>query len=164
MPMTRWQCWLGLGLGCLAAAPLSAQAPGNLSCNIATTALAFGQYLPSRSGASDFTATVQVTCTASGDAPVPVEGSIALVGRGANGRREMANGADRLGYQLFLDPARTIPWGDGSGESRMQTISGVAGAATPFRVTLTVYGRILARQGRAPVGSYADQVTAVLNY
>lgn len=162
--MSPWRS-LALALGCLVASGAKeARAGGNVSCSISTTALAFGQYVPSRSGASDFTATIEVTCTASGDAPVPVEGSISLIGRGANGRRELTDGANRLSYQLFLDPARTIPWGDGSGESRTQPISGVAGGAAPFRVTVTVYGRILARQAGVSVGSYADQITAVLNY
>lgn len=164
MPMTRSRSW-GFGVGCLLAIePAPAQAGGNVSCSISTTALAFGQYVPSRDEASDFTATAQVTCTASGEAPAPVSVSIALIGRGANGRRELTDGANRLSYQLFLDPARTIPWGDGSGESRTQSISGVAGGATPFRATVIIYGRILARQAGASVGRYADQITAVLNY
>lgn len=165
MPMMRWRSW-GFGFGCLIALePAPAQAGGNVSCSISTTALAFGQYVPSRDGASDFTATVEVACTAaSGDAPVPVQGSIALIGRGANGRHELTDGAHQLSYQLFLDPARTIPWGDGHGEGGIQSISGVAGGATPFRVTVIVYGRILARQAGASVGSYADQITAVLSY
>lgn len=162
--MTEWRSW-GFGLGCLITlAPAPAEARGNVSCSISTTALAFGQYVPSRDGASDFTATVQVACTASGALPVPVEGSISLIGRGTNGRRELTDGANHLSYQLFLDPARTIPWGDGSGESRRQPISGVAGGATPFHVTVTVYGRILARQAGTSVGSYTDQITAVLSY
>jgi len=162
--MTRWRS-LALGLGCLIALESApAQAGGNVSCSIATTALAFGQYVPSRNSASDFTATVEVNCTAAGDSPVPVTGDIALIGRGANGRRELTDGANRLGYQLFLDPARTMSWGDGSGESRTQSISGVASGPTPFRAVVTVYGRILGRQRGAAVGNYIDQVTAVLNY
>jgi spore coat protein U-like protein len=156
---------LGLALGCLIfLQPAPAQANSNVSCSISTTALDFGQYVPSRNGASDFTATIQVNCMSPGEAPVAVQGSISLIGRGANGRRELTDGAHRLSYQLFLDPARTIPWGDGSGESRTQTISGVAGGATPFRATVTAYGRILARQAGASVGSYSDQITAVLSY
>jgi len=162
--MTQWRSW-PLGFACLIAlGPAPAQARGNVSCSISTTALAFGQYVPSHSGASDFTATIQVTCTVSGDIPIPVEGSISLIGRGAGGRRELTDGANRLIYQLFLDPARTIPWGDGSGEGRRQSISGVAGGGAPFRATVTVYGRILARQAGTSVGSYTDQITAVLSY
>jgi spore coat protein U-like protein len=164
MPVTGGRS-LGLALGCLISLqPAPAQASGNVSCSISATGLVFGQYVPSRNGTSDLTATVQVTCTSSGEAPVAVQGSISLIGARANGRRELADGAHRLGYQLFLDPARTIPWGDGSGESRTQSISGVAAGATPFRATVTVYGRILARQAGAAVGCYSDQISVVLNY
>ena len=64
-------------------------------------------------------------------------------------------------YQLFADPARTIPWGEGSGA---KTVSGVVGPAAPLHARFTIYGRILARQPQARVGNYADRVTAVLNY
>jgi spore coat protein U-like protein len=162
--MTRWRS-LGLGLGFLMvmdSAP--ARADGNVSCSISTTALVFGQYVPSRNGTADLTATVQVICTSSGETPVAVQGRISLIGGGANGRRELADGAHRLSYQLFLDPARTIPWGDGSGASRTQPFSSVVSSATPFRAMLTVYGRILARQAGAAVGGYSDQISVVLNY
>lgn len=156
--------WL-LWAGCLIAlGPAPAHARGGLGCRISTTALAFGQYVPSRNGASDFTATVEVTCTASGTTSVPIVGSISLTGRGGNARRELSDGQHRLRYQLFLDPARTILWGDGSGGTRTKSITGVAGGATPFRETVVVYGRILARQSDAAVGNYTDQIIAVLNY
>jgi len=43
-------------------------------------------------------------------------------------------------------------------------LPGVVGPTTPFRETLTVYGRILARQSGAVVGNYTARITAVLNY
>lgn len=160
-------CWLTclMALGaCLALPPQPAHAGGGANCALSTTSLAFGQYVPSRSSPSDFTATISMTCTASGAAPVPVLGVISLTGSGGAFGSELADGPNRLRYQLFLDPARTVLWGDGGGASHTQTVSGVVGAATPFRATLTVYGRVLARQSDAAVGAYADQITAVLNY
>lgn len=153
-----WACCL------IALAPAPASAHGGVSCAISTTALAFGQYVPSRSGASDFTATVEVRCTASGTTSVPIDGSISLAGAGGYARRELTDGPNRLRYQLFLDPARTILWGDGSGGTHTKPISGVVGATAPFRETVVVYGRILARQSDAVVGNYTDQIIAVLNY
>lgn len=141
-----------------------ALARSDVTCSISATALAFGQYVPSRNEASDLTATVVVTCFTSGEEPVPVEGSIALAAGGTAGQRELSDGSKRLRYQLFVDPARTIPWGDGSGGSQTQSFSGMASGVTPFRASVTVYGRLLARQAAAPVGSYTDQITAVLNY
>ncbi len=69
----------------------------------------------------------------------------------------------RCGYQLYLDPARTTLWGNGGGSGTVP-VSGVAGPTTPFRQTLTVYGRILARQSGVMTGHYTDQFLAVLNY
>lgn len=154
----RWACCL------IALGPAPAHAHGGVSCGISATALAFGQYVPSGSGASDFTATVEVTCAASGTTSVPIDGRISLTGAGGYARRELTDGPNRLRYQLFLDPARTILWGDGSGGTHTKSITGMVGAAAPFRETVVVYGRILARQSDAGVGTYADQIIAVLNY
>lgn len=154
-----------LALGPFAAlAPAPAHAVGSASCTLSATSLAFGQYVPSRSSPSDFTATINLVCTASGTTPVPILGTIALIGSHGSSARQLTDGPYRLRYQLFLDPARTIPWGDGSGDTRTKSISSVVGLTTPFRETLTLYGRILARQADAAVGNYTDQITAVLNY
>jgi len=164
---TRKPPWL---IGLLALGPFTALAPapahavGSASCTLSATSLAFGQYVPSRSSPSDFTATINLVCTASGTTPVPIVGTIALIGARGSSARELTDGSHRLRYQLFLDPARTIPWGDGSGDTRTKSISSVVGLTTPLRETLTVYGRILARQADAAVANYADQITAVLNY
>ncbi len=137
------------------AAPASA---GGASCAISTTPLAFGRYVPSRNVPVDFTATLTLTCIATGEGSAAVDGTIGLVGSGA---RELNDGAHRLRYQLFVDPARTIPWGEGA---NARSVSGVVDPARPLRATFSVYGRLLARQPNAQVGTYAGQVTAVLNY
>ncbi|MEA2729192.1 MAG: hypothetical protein QOF70_3667 [Acetobacteraceae bacterium] len=147
-----------------ALAPAPARAGGGASCNLSATPLTFGKYVPFSSSPSDFTATITLTCTAPGTVPVPIHGFITLTGPGGPSGRWLANGAHRLRYQLYLDPARTVLWGEGSGGSGTASISGVVGLTTPFRQALTVYGRILARQSDARVGNYADQITAVLNY
>ena len=148
-----------LVLGAIAA---PASASGGATCAISTTPLAFGQYVPARNMPSDFTATLDLACAASGASSVAFEGSISLV---ASGRGpELADGANRLRYQLFADPARTVPWGDGSAGSQSRAVSGLIGPATPLRARFTIYGRILARQPNAQVGNYTDQITAVLNY
>lgn len=141
--------------------PAPAIAAEGVSCTLSTTSLAFGRYVPSRNAPLDFTATLSLRCSALGQTPAPVEGTIALLGPSA---RSLAGGQNRLRYQLFVDPARTIAWGDGSGNTSTKAISGLVGPATPMRATFTVYGRVLARQSNAQVGSYSDQITAVLSY
>ena len=127
------------------------------------TPLAFGNYVPSSSSPTDFTATITVTCTASGATPAPISGTIHLTGAGGAAGRHLTDGAHQLRYQLYLDPARTVQWGNG-GSAGAASIAGVVIATTPFSQALTIYGRILARQADARVGSYADHFTVILNY
>jgi spore coat protein U-like protein len=147
-----------------ALAPAPARAGAAASCSLAATPLAFGKYVPSTISPPDFTATITLTCTVSGTTPVPIHGTISLTGTGGPSGRRLTDGAHSLRYQLYVDPARTVLLGGGSGGSDTVSISDVVGLTTPFRKALTVYGRILARQSNALVGNYADQITAVLNY
>lgn len=151
-------------LGWTVAAATPANAAGGAACTLSATSLVFGQYVPSRGGPSDFTATLHISCTASGTSSAIVEGTIGLIGPGTPAARELAAGSHRLRYQLYLDPARTIPWGDGSGGTRTKAISIAVGPAGTARETHTVYGRMRARQSPLTVGHYTGQITAVLNY
>jgi spore coat protein U-like protein len=130
--------------------PAPAFAAGGANCGLFATPLAF-------------TATITVTCSASGTTPVPISGTINLTGAGGPAGRHLTDGAHQLRYQLYRDPARSASWGDGGGVGAV-SISGVVGPTTPFRQALTVYGRILARQSDAGVGKYVDHFTVVLNY
>jgi spore coat protein U-like protein len=144
--------------------PSSAGAGGGASCGLSATTLAFGTYVPSSGSPSDFTATITLTCIVSGTTPIPIHGTISLISPGARSGRQLGDGAHRLRYQLYLDPARTVLWGDAGDGDATAAISGVVGPTNPFRQVLTVYGRILARQSDARVGNYGDQITVVLNY
>ena len=141
-----------------------AGAAGRAACTMSTTSLVFGQYVPSRDGPTDFTATITVTCAATGTSSAAVEGTIGLIARGGPGDRELAAGAHRLRYQLYLDAARTIPWGDGSGGTRTKAMSIVASPGHSASQAHTGYGRIRGRQTRAMAGNYSAQITAVLHY
>jgi spore coat protein U-like protein len=149
-------------LAALAAGP--ARASGGANCSVSATPLAFGKYVPTSTSPADFTATISVTCTTSGPTPAAIRGTIALAGGTGPSVRQLTDGVHRLRYQLYLDPTRSVLWGDGNGGSSTASLSGIVAPTTPFRQVLTVYGRILARQSGAPVGLYADQITAVLNY
>lgn len=155
---TLLSCCLGLVVALIGCVP--AEAAGSANCTLSMTSLEFGQYVPSRPGPSDFTATLTIACLASGPEPASVGGTISLINSG--GPRELAAGQDRLRYQLFMNPARTIPWGEGGMQA--QSISAVVGPGTPWRQSFAIYGRILARQSHASVGRYTDRITAVLDY
>ena len=72
--------------------------------------------------------------------------------------RTLLSGANTLGYNLYLDAARTVIWGDGTGGSSFLTV--------PANVTqgpTTIYARIPAQQD-AMVGTYADTITLVFTF
>lgn len=145
-------------------AAVSAHSSSSVTCGLAITPLQFGEYLPYLGAASDFTATLTLTCTTSGAASELWDGSIALVGTRRPGARELKNGPQLLIYRLYLDPARTLPWGDRSGEGTVLPVSGAVGPAAPYRQTIVIYGRVSALQTSAMAGQYADHVTAFLDY
>jgi spore coat protein U-like protein len=147
-----------------ALAPAPARAAAGANCSLSATPLTFGKYVPSSSFPADFTAAITVTCTASGATAAPIHGTLALAGAGGFSARQLTNGTRHMRYQLYLDPARTAPWGNGGSDGATASISGVVGPAAPIRQVFTVYGRILARQSDALVGHYADQIAVVLNY
>jgi len=151
---------LGLAAPALAAtqtANLAVTATVTVSCSITTNAVVFGNYDPVVAAAVDSTAgSVVVTCTS---------GSPWWVGLGAgNGPatagadRSMANGASRLGYDLYQDAGRTAKWGNSQGTSPA-SVNGTGSAQT-----VPVYGRIVAGQTSVPSGLYTDSVVATVNF
>lgn len=142
----------------------SARSSANVTCALAVTPLQFGEYVPFLGAPADFTATMTVSCTTTGTAAEPWDGTIALVGAGPPGGRQLRQGSRPLAYRLYLDPARTVPWGDRGGEGAVLPVSGTVSPTTPYRNTIIVYGRIPALQTSATVGRYSDQITALLDY
>ena len=75
---------------------------------------------------------------------------------GSYGARSMLNGANTLSYNLYLDAARTQVWGDESNGT-----SNFSALLNQLPVTLSVYGRIPARQN-AKAGNYTDTVVITI--
>ncbi len=70
--------------------------------------------------------------------------------------RTMLNGSNSLSYNLYMDAARTVIWGDKSnGTSNYTAILAV------LPITLSIYGRIPARQN-AMAGSYTDTIVVTM--
>jgi spore coat protein U-like protein len=126
--------------------------PG-FGCTISTSQVAFGTYNVFNSVATASTGSVTYWCSWAWTVSVYLSKGIA----GSNNPRQMANGANRLSYNLYLDAAHTRIWGDPS--PNYYTANGVwmSGA------TLTVYGLVPALQDVA-TGSYSDSVTATINF
>ncbi len=67
--------------------------------------------------------------------------------------------ADRLSYQLYLDPSYSIIWGDGSSGNA----GGIGGIGTGSPQIYTVYGRILP-QDMPAADLYSSIITASLTF
>ena len=65
-------------------------------------------------------------------------------------------GTDLLGYNLYLDAAFSMIWGDGTGGTLTWSSNGNA--------THTIFGKLPAGQTSVSTGSYADTVTVMINF
>ncbi|UQY33076.1 spore coat U domain-containing protein [Pseudomonas fulva] len=90
-----------------------------------------------------------VTCNTGTDFSVTLDSGANAAGT----QRNMTNGTDSIAYNLFQDPGRTTPWGDGSngGDTLATTGTGVA-------QELVVYGQVPPRTQVPSVGTYTDTV------
>jgi spore coat protein U-like protein len=134
-----------------ATATLTVTATVQNGCSIENASLNFGTYTVGQNTDLDASGTIRVlNCQG-------VQVSIALDG-GSSGNvnnRQMANGANRLNYQLYTDPARSQIWGTGQNAASMQIIQNPA--------SIPVYGRI-PRGQNVPSGTYSDTVTITMTF
>jgi len=126
------------------------------SCRIAASPIAFGNYDPLGGAAADASGGVTVTCTMSSAWWVGLNGG-GNAGLGSAGARAMSAGGAFLGYDLYRDASRTLAWGN-------TLAAGSSGVGTGAAQPVTVFGRIPASQTGVPAGSYADTVTATVNF
>ncbi|MDB5699306.1 MAG: spore coat protein [Alphaproteobacteria bacterium] len=141
-----------------ATSTLDVNATVTANCVVSTGLLDFGDVDVTSGQNVDGTGSISVTCTngtawsAAADAGADTGATLAT--------RKMAAGANKLGYQLFTDNARTAIWGDGvGGTTALITATGSGSAQTK-----TVYGQIAAGQTGLPAGDYADTVNVTVTY
>lgn len=127
-------------------------ASGAPTCTFAVgSALAFGPYDPFATAPRDATATLVYRCPPGRLVRITLDAGLT----GTFAAREMRQGAEVLRYNLFLDAARTVVWGDGSGGSAAGPgveVRGALGTTTAY-----VFGRIPAAQDAA-AGAYGDTI------
>lgn len=142
-------------------APSPAQACTLCSCSASTSDVNFGTYDPNASTATDAAGTVSVNCTG----VVALFGSVdvaASAGSSGNpARRVMKQGPNSLEYNIFVDSARTLPFGDGTGGSRK--LSASLNGLLLFGRNFAVYGRV-PRNQRVRAGTYSDAVVITVQY
>lgn len=128
------------------------------NCDLAVTSVNFGSY----------DTIVSSPLNARGDINVTCDNGIAFIiklnpgqnsGGGFHPRRMLApGGSNTLNYNFFKDSAFTQVWGDGTGNTFVQSGLGTGGVQN-----FTVFGRIPAGQN-VSVGSYSDTVTVTVEW
>lgn len=129
-----------------------------IQCRVNVNPIHFGIYMPLSATPVDVIGSVDVRCMAQ-------PGSFTVTfGPGSSGnalaRRLSAGGGQFLNYNLFIDPARTQVWGDGSPPTFvMSGVRPVKGRPTFYNYP--VYGRIFAGQPANP-GLYSDNLVVTV--
>jgi spore coat protein U-like protein len=141
-----------------ASAPLAISASVANNCTISTLPVAFGAYDPVVANAIanlDSTGSVAIACTKGAATTIGLN-----LGTNASGStRRLTDGAsDYLTYELYQDSGRTTVWGN-SGAGLFTPAAAPSKTARNF----TVYARLFSNQD-VPAGSYADTVTATVNF
>ena len=152
------RAWLAGLCGGLLAAPVWA-------CTVSAPPLAFGAYASPGGASVASSSTVAVDCPA-------ILGLLCLEGgvrislspgnAGSYTPRRLDNGAATLAYNLFLDPAHTQIWGDGTGGSSDSGHLPLSLLGT-CKATKVIYGLLPANQN-VPAGSYNDTVVVTVTY
>ena len=140
-----------------AATSLATSASISNNCTISTAALAFGAYDPVVANASsnlDGTGTVTIACTKGATTTIALD----LGGNASGSTRRLTDGSSNyLSYQIYQDSGRTTVWGTGT------DVQTPAAAPSKAARNFTAYGRVTSNQD-VPAGSYADTVTATVNF
>jgi spore coat protein U-like protein len=152
-------CWLTL------AAWQSASAAVTFSCTVAASALAFGIYPANSTAPLAATGTFTVTCTATGTGSATVSGTLSL-STGSSGQfatRTLLAGTGVLDYNIYVSPAYSQIFGDGTAGTYQLSETGTVTAGQIYQVGGALYGLIPARQDVAP-GSYVDTIVMTVVY
>jgi spore coat protein U-like protein len=124
-------------------------------CTGEMTDIDFGHYIAHAARQTTFKASLAIRCTGPNEA---LTVSLVRSASGASGMRSMTGTRASLGYGLYVDPARQIAFGDGSGGTSVVRIpAGVIGAGRPWMIP--VYGSVFGGQFAA-AGAYTDSVVA----
>jgi spore coat protein U-like protein len=145
-----WRVALGLAGGLFLMLPGQAAAR---CTNVSATAVAFGSYNPMSATPLDAAGSISYACT-------PNTPPLITLSRGSSSTflPRRLGGAAGLSYNLYLDAARTVIWGDGTGGT-----SALNGPTTRPSATVPVYGRIPPMQDVA-AGAYTDLIVVTLNF
>jgi spore coat protein U-like protein len=138
---------------------LAAAGRAHAACSISTTAVSFGGYNVFSPTPLDAQGQISVTCS------LILSGFTVALDRGGApsfSPRQLKQGTEPLNYNLYLDSARTIIWGDGTSGTQVFTQGGII-VLPPQTFLLPVYGRIPSGQD-VTVGLYTNTVVATVSF
>jgi spore coat protein U-like protein len=138
-----------------------------LGCTVSATSVAFGTYVPLQPGALIGTGTMTAICTVNSHRnTITVDLSAGASGSFTTRTMTTTIGttAYPLNYNLYLDAADTVIWGDGTGGSQADTVTITRhGNNNTITTNLTVYGAMAPSQDPVP-GIYTDSITVTVNF
>jgi spore coat protein U-like protein len=161
----NWRRFLVVGLA-LAASPATLRAQATLTvtaampvrielvgfCNVSASDLDFGAYASNSQTPAQGQSVIQLQCSGGAVAELMLDAGSGPGGNTSRRRMGQDRGGDRLDYDLFQDPARSIHWGDKSGVDTLEV------QTTGVPQTVPVYGKIPGGQ-RVRDGIYSDMIT-----
>jgi len=121
-------------------------------CSVSAADLDFGAYASNAQTPVNGQTVIELRCSGGTVAELGLDAGSGPGGNTSRRRMEQDDGIDRLDYDLFQDPARTVHWGDKSGRDTLEV------QATGAPQSVPVYGQIPARQ-RVRDGIYRDVIT-----
>jgi spore coat protein U-like protein len=127
------------------------------SCTVTASDLNFGAYSPRSQAPVQGQTAIQLVCGGATTAEVSLDAGSGPGASTNNRRMEQEVGSDRLEYDLYQDPGRTIHWGNRSGVDTLEV------QTTGVTLTIPVYGQIPGGQ-RAREGTYSDTITVRVVY
>lgn len=137
-------------------------------CTVSATSVAFGTYDPLAGADNDSVGELTVTCSyLSGNATrIDYAAALSAGSSGSYLQRRLVAGASWLGYNLYVDLARSQTWGDGTSGSFLTggSLTVGPGVGNGFRQSVhAIYGRIPAMQDALP-GTYTDTILVTLSF
>jgi spore coat protein U-like protein len=127
-----------------------------VACSVSATDLDFGAYASNQNEPLRGQSSIELRCAPDTLTEISLDGGTSP-GNTRNRKLSHDSGRDRLDYDLYQDSARTMHWGDRSGNDTLELVTTV-----PVH-TVPVYGEIPAGQ-RAQDGFYSDVITVTVLY
>jgi len=132
--------------------------PADAVCSISATSIVFGTYDVLNPAPLDTTGSLIYRCEGR-DQNIRI--TLNTGGAPSFAARRMLSGSNQLFYNLFLNAARTVIWGDGTGGTQFLFVRNPR--PNNQDISVPIYGRIPALQD-VRVGNYTNTITVTINF